>query len=788
MPRRRTPGSADALEKGAGLRRFRQLLSGPPERPWPDAVVHHGARVLLLIVLAFAVHLLFPVVPVPDFPVLEKGMVSDKDIIAKVAFPIYKSETELHQEQEEATAGVPPYFEYQGDVVDAVLNRVNGFMAGLDSAATAARSPDSVDIALRAVLQASGFRVTDAAVRALRSTENRRLLRRSLDRAVETELPRGIASTSDLDASGAQQLRIRQGERDVLMSRDSILTQADLFNRASAYLPSQAPTELSELQRLVLIRFFTPTLRLNAEATEEARQRARNAVPTIKGEVMNGERIIGAHEQVRDAELERLRAYRDYLASLGQLGGGMGGLRAIGGFLFDLLLLGVFGLLLYFFRPPVYEDLRQVLSIAALIAALLAVAAIVGHNELPDELIPIALPALVVAALWDGRMALNLVLVLALLIGGQAPFGGVSVLYTMALGGAAASLSVRVVRRRAQTWIFVSIIAGAYAAAALTLGLLRSHTGTEILWSAAYGVLNAIGSGVVAMAVLPLFESFTRITTDQTLLELSDLNHPLLRRLSREAPGTFSHSLSVANLAEAAARSIGANALLTRVGVYYHDVGKLGKPQYFIENQPPGRNPHDKLKPQSSAAIVRNHVQEGSRLADEHKLPRCIKEFIAEHHGTQSISFFYDRAREQDPSAKLDPSQFAYPGPRPHSKETAIAMLADSVESAARVLPDPTPERIGELVDRIVGSKIRQRQLDEAPLTLRDLTEIHGAFVAVLAGMYHQRIDYPSAPTDGDGRRSGHATGNAAPGGGGKADAPEPAGARAAGRAVPDGG
>jgi putative nucleotidyltransferase with HDIG domain len=182
--------------------------------------------------------------------------------------------------------------------------------------------------------------------------------------------------------------------------------------------------------------------------------------------------------------------------------------------------------------------------------------------------------------------------------------------------------------------------------------------------------------------------------------------------------------------------------MLARVGAYYHDIGKVVRPQYFIENQPQGRNPHDKLKPGTSASIVRNHVLEGLRLADEAKLPDSVKAFVAEHHGTQPIGFFLDKAREDNPEG-LNPADFSYPGPKPRAKETAILMLADSVESAARVLHDPTPERIRALVNRIVDAKIAQGQLEETPLTLRDLTRIKEQFVTILSGMYHHRIDYP---------------------------------------------
>jgi hypothetical protein len=218
-----------------------------------------------------------------------------------------------------------------------------------------------------------------------------------------------------------------------------------------------------------------------------------------------------------------------------------------------------------------------------------------------------------------------------------------------------------------------------------------------------------------------------------------------------EAPGTYAHTISVANLAESAATRIGANGLLCRVGMLYHDVGKILKPHYFVENQPDSRNPHDKLKPETSAAIVREHVTEGMRLAREANVPEVVVKFIVEHHGTQKIGFFFDKAREESPEG-ADPQRFSYPGPKPRSKETAIAMLADSCESAARAMQDPTPERMRELIDTIVNGKISDGQLDEAPLTLREIALVKDQFVGILSGVAHRRIEYPETKhlTDSD--------------------------------------
>ena len=223
-----------------------------------------------------------------------------------------------------------------------------------------------------------------------------------------------------------------------------------------------------------------------------------------------------------------------------------------------------------------------------------------------------------------------------------------------------------------------------------------------------------------------------------------------------EAGGTYAHTIGVANLAEAAATAIGANGLLTRVGIYYHDVGKMLKPQFFVENQPGGRNPHDKLKPHTSAAIVREHVIEGEKMARDAGVPPVVARFIPEHHGTQLIGFFYEKAKEES-EGEVDPDEFRYPGPKPRSKETAIVMLADSCESATRAMKEPNTDRVRDLIRTIIQGKIRGGQLDEAPLTLREIAQIEDQFVKILGGVLHRRIEYPTtkhltdAPSEGGG-------------------------------------
>ncbi len=718
-------------------------LSRPPEKGWPDGVLHHGARVLLLLVIALTVTLFFPPTPAPQVAGYQVGMVAEEDIIASLAFGVPKDPDELERERESAASAVPPTFRFDPEAALSMEEALDGFFADVASSV----EEEDPDAALRRVLSDLGLVVTEAQREALRNPQSRDLLESSSLRAVREILPEGVLDeAARLDPITPSRILVVDpdgGER--YLERDSVLTSREFYQEATALLLPDAGSELNELVRLALIRFMTPTLRFDALATEMDREAARRAVPTTRATILPGEAIVRANQQVGEAEVDRLRAYEEALRVEGGIeDDGVHPLSFAGSVVLNLLILGIFGFLLFFFQADIYGNFRWLLLQGVLVLAFAGAAGIVARNELPPELLPIAFVSLAVAVLWDGRVALTLAITLAVLAGAQVPFQSVHAWLPVFIAGSAAALSVRAVRRRAQTWIFIAIIAAAYLVALGTLGLLFGREPSAVATSFGWAGANAVVSAILAMGFLPVFEWFTRITTDQTLLEWADPNRPLLKRLSMEAPGTYAHTIHVANLSEAAANAIGANGLLCRVGVYYHDVGKMLKPQYFIENQPIGRNPHDKLKPATSATVVREHVTEGIRMAREANLPDALVDFIPEHHGTQEISFFFERAKEESDEEAPDAERYRYPGPKPQSRETAIVMLADSVESATRSLQGPTPERVRDLIESIVSGKIQQGQLDEAPLTLREIGIVKEQFRKVLSGTYHQRIDYPA--------------------------------------------
>jgi putative nucleotidyltransferase with HDIG domain len=409
--------------------------------------------------------------------------------------------------------------------------------------------------------------------------------------------------------------------------------------------------------------------------------------------------------------------------------------------LLDLLLLAPVWLLLAFYRRETYADLRDLTAFASILTGTIILSAVL-HHFVPQrpELTPVPLAAMLVTMLWNGRLAVSVAMVLGVLLGTQAVHGDHRALVFGLVGGTAGALGIRVLRRRRSMYLAVALTAGGYALGAVAFGLLDDWSLPAVGKSIGYGTMVAVGSAAVALLVLPLLEQTVRVTTDLTLLELADPSRPLLRRLATEAPGTWAHSVAMANLCESACEAIGANGLLARVGCYYHDVGKLASPGHFVENQR-AANPHDALTPVESARIITGHVAAGEALAREYGLPSVVRDFIREHHGTTRVEYFLDRARKggEDPDVKA----FTYPGPSPHRAETAIAMLADSAEAAVRVLDDPTPESVRAAIDTLVARKIATGQLDDAPLTLRDLDRVKGEFTRILGGMRHHRIDYP---------------------------------------------
>jgi putative nucleotidyltransferase with HDIG domain len=634
---------------------------------------------------------------------------------------------------------VPPTFDFVPEAADSMAGRLSAFFQALDSAAASGERAQVETLLRRASVVA-----TPRQVDALLDGPTRRLLRRAALAAATDIIPRGILDAGQALNVTTPTVTVRQGESERSVATEDVVTQREFFESTLALLPASTAPDVANLLRLVLIRHIEFSYVLDVVATELDRDAAARSVPTAKDRVLEGQAILRAADPITALDVERLDAYEAELRAQGLLeASGLRVLPLLGSWVVAVILLSLFGLVLFFFRVEIYAQFRGVLLMALLVAVYFGAGAAIARNGMAAEWLPIAFVALPVGVLWDSRVSLVLVLILAMITGTLTPFAAYGTVLAVAAGGGAAAMSVRAVRRRSETWRSIAIIAGATGLVLLGHGLMTNRDLADVAQASLISAGNATASALLAVGFLWLFELFTGITTDQTLLEWADPTRPLLKRLSLEAPGTYAHTINVANLAEAAANGIGANGLLCRVGVYYHDVGKMLKPHYFVENQPDSRNPHDKLKPETSAAIVREHVTEGERLAREAKVPPAILDFILQHHGTQRIGFFYEKAREEF-GDDLPEERYAYPGPRPQTRETAIVMLADACESATRAMKDPTPERVRDLIHSIVQAKVEAGQLDEAPLTLRELAGIEEQFAKILGGVIHRRIEYPA--------------------------------------------
>ena len=495
---------------------------------------------------------------------------------------------------------------------------------------------------------------------------------------------------------------------------------------------------------------FEPSLVYNEQATERKREETLQSVLPTRGRVRQGQIVIRTGDEVTQERYERLTSLS--YAQRARQGDTSWALTLLGRSILVGSALALFFLYTYLLRPTIYQDTRQFTLACLILGVILLGFFVAGLLEISAAAygVPVALASILLTILYDSRVGSFATLTLAslggLVFGYDFPY-----VFATLIVGVLAVFSVRDVKNRSQLLASSGLVALGFAIVLVGFAVSRADPWTGRLFD------ELIAIGVHSAFILfagPLLWGMERVfgvTTDITLLELSDTNRPILKKLSTQAPGTFNHSLQVANLAEAAADAIGANALRARVGALYHDIGKMLKPEYFIENQPQGENPHEQIKPSMSALVIAAHVKEGVQLAREQNLPRVVRDFIASHHGTGLIEFFYRKAQEaaDDPS-DVEEAGYRYPGPRPQTNEQAIVMLADSVEAASRSLDKPTPRRLESLIDGIVAARIADGQLDEAALTFADLARIKEAFHALLCGIYHFRVKYPDQASEDD--------------------------------------
>ncbi len=497
-------------------------------------------------------------------------------------------------------------------------------------------------------------------------------------------------------------------------------------------------TEFDEGQRETAITIINATIRpnefLDVETTELNRREAEEAVESIV--IRRGEPVVRQGERVTSDRLVLMR-------ELGLLEGEhLPDIQLYAGIMLIVVLTMIMmTVYLWQFQPKLLQQADKLFMLILIFLIIVVIAKPLAI--LSPYLIPVAAGAMLLSLLLDPRLALMSNLILTLIIGLMA--GSDALLIVMGLiGGTAGVLSMIHSQQRGTIFISGIIVGIANMLVVSVFTLIGMHESINLLTDLSYAFLNGILCSILTIGSLPFWEYAFSILTPLKLAELSNPAHPLLKRLLMEASGTYHHSIIVGNMAESAVNAVGGDGLLVRTGAFYHDIGKLKRPYFFKENQYMMENPHDKLTPSLSTLIITGHVKEGLEIATKYKLPNQIKAFIAEHHGTTLAAYFYHKAKSESPEPnKIAEHMYRYSGPIPQSRETAILMLADSVEAAVRSMENPTRDRIEQMVQRIIQGKIDDRQLENSDLTLKELKVIQMTYTKMLSGIMHERVKYP---------------------------------------------
>ncbi len=702
--------------------------------------LYKGAMILSIIVVIAVLYPLESMYIPPELP--GEGEISQEDIVAPFTFYILKSSDEMDKDKKIALSEFSGILDLHPAVLDTVLALVNRFFSNADS--------------LRLNTQNLKFRkekigltypyLSSETVDLLSNSKSLLELQESLPDVIKKLYSSGIIPNfQNLPEVNSFSILSPGSTEELITTREKLLTLSEAkktflslahekFKQKGVY--AKAAFEIGG-------NFLKPNLTVNRSETEKRKENILASIPKYKGEVKKGEKIIEKNEIVTQKHLQKLSSLATYKVRWSFKANRWDFvLLLLSRIIFIISVILLLVIFLFLFKKEILKDNSKLLLITLLILVEVILAYFIGFKwHLSEYLIPVTLTSLLLTILLGVESGLIVTFTLSILLGMINNFNFNLMLISIITGGVAA-YSVKEVTQRYKFYRPMLYICFSYVVMIYLMESLKFSPTSDTLEYGGFGVLNGFISTILTMGLLPVFESLFGITTDITLLELSDLNHPLLKRLALEAPGTYHHSIVVGNLAEAAAKALGANTLLARVSAYYHDIGKMEKAEYFVENQMGFKNKHEKLTPSMSALILESHVKEGAELAKEMKLPKGIIDIIKEHHGTTVMSYFYNKAKEQG-ATNDSIDEFRYPGPKPKSKEAGIMMLADAVEAASRVLEEPKPARIQGLIKKIIMEKFEAGELDDCDLTLRDLHAIEGSFLPILIGVFHLRIDYP---------------------------------------------
>ena len=705
-------------------------------------------RIVLIVLTIILIVLMFPKGESIESEVRVNSIWIEDDLIASLTFEILKDPLQFEREKTSAAESVKDIFvkvdKVFEEVKDSVKTYNNVFLGILDADIYIEEQSGQS----QTFLSASSFN-TFKQIRRQENISTRPQFTmndifRVIDDVVSRVYRRGLIDRTfeDIDSDS---ISIRDGKYQRVLPSSNYYDPKSLAtliqNRLDRFFGNNDLLLVSTNE--YINHFIRPDYEYSSKLTSEAKQVAINKISSNKGIVNENERIVAKHDRITPEIIDKIDSYRiakgaesDFWARFAQ---NLGKLAHI------VLIFTLFIIYIYLFRKKIYHDNFKILLISIVLLLVAFIAFLVGQLNVdgPVELlilVPVA--SMLLTIMFDSRVGFYGTVVCALIVGALRGNDYAIAVMNIVAGGFAA-YTVRDIKNRTQIFrSFLFILIG-YVGSILAFGLERFDPPEQLLIDSAFAASNAIISPALTFGLIIFFEKIFRITTELTLLELSDFNTPVLRELARNAPGTFNHSMTIGSMVENAAEVIGANPILARVGAYYHDIGKLNNPDGFVENQMSETSVHEELDEIQSAKLIINHVTQGIELAKQNKLPQEIIDFIPMHHGTLAVMFFYEKAKEKFGADKVKKDDFRYPGPKPNSKETALLMMADACESAVRSMSEPTPEKIENMVNNLVKVRIDDGQLSEAPITFGDVSKIKAEFVKILISHHHKRIRYP---------------------------------------------
>jgi len=763
-----------AKEKKTGLLSHYLLL----DKYWP--------QYLIISCLILLISFLFPQGKSLQY-VYQLNDITREPIIAPFTFPILKSDEKLKKDLDERRRSVPSVFNRDDNIVSQQTVALNEFFSMVNEIREAnwrleesrrlvyerryhkqyekARSEfvsDSVNLALIVkifsdsypfLLEKNSWELylfTDEDSKSLKDLEQNNELILQICRNRWTE---GIYDIAIKDIT-SRQVNVKQGSVPDLAAPSSFNDLERAWIKSKKELLSALLKEdvFRDIGYDLIIEFMKPNLLFDYDLTQRRQKENLDKVPRSQGVVLENELIVDANMRITDDILLKLNSLS---AAVSRHDHSAGILKGIQGLIGRIMLLSViislFFAFLVVYRITIFQDWKMVLLISIVFLIQIAFANIVViQANWSEYLIPVTMGAMTLTILFDARIGFMATTSLAIFMGimmGQ----NIDLVIVSLFTATIAVYNIRELRKRSQLFTTMFALIAASIIVIIGLGFFKENSWSIMARDIQFLVLNSILAPILTYGLIGVFEMIFDVTTDLTLIELLDYDHPLLKEAQRETNGTFNHSVVVGNLAEACAKAIGAHSLLCRVGAYYHDIGKMAKSEYFIENQYGGENKHDGITHTMSARIIRAHVKEGLRLAQEYGLPKLVSDFIPMHHGTTRVEYFYRMALKEaeQKGVKVDESAFRYPGPKPNTKETGILMICEAVEAAVRSIKEPDILKIEAMIDKIINQRIEDGQLSECPLTLDELSRIKGSvdgnsgMLPVLRGIYHIRVEYP---------------------------------------------